>query len=190
MNQSKVRAITQKILLQMNCKLGGTLWNINIPYKTAMVIGIDAHHDVSRKKRSVCGMYRTIFICDIIYFYLLWELVKNTEKNYYLFSVSLFLPMQKLAVPSHASLCVWGDSLIMPVFMKNEEVLCILRQNCSNPCRTFIYLNRSTLYFYLFSCHVWNSFRNDEDVRNSLQNAYTSLSENNLLVNHVSIVTI
>lgn len=117
MNQSKVRAITQKILLQMNCKLGGTLWNINIPYKTAMVIGIDAHHDVSRKKRSVCGMYRTIFICDIIYFYLLWEWVKNTEKNYY-----LFLPIQKLAVPSHALLCGWGDSLIMTVFMKNEEV--------------------------------------------------------------------
>ncbi|CAB3233985.1 unnamed protein product [Arctia plantaginis] len=55
MNQNKVRAITQKILLQINCKLGGTLWNINIPYKTAMVIGIDAHHDASRKKKSVCG---------------------------------------------------------------------------------------------------------------------------------------
>lgn len=55
MNQAKVRAITQKILLQMNCKLGGTLWHINIPYKSAMVVGIDAHHDAARKKRSVCG---------------------------------------------------------------------------------------------------------------------------------------
>ncbi|XP_059057844.1 piwi-like protein Ago3 [Achroia grisella] len=55
MNQQKVRSITQKILLQINCKLGGTLWNIAIPYKTAMIIGIDSYHDASRKKRSVCS---------------------------------------------------------------------------------------------------------------------------------------
>ncbi|KAJ8714986.1 hypothetical protein PYW08_004967 [Mythimna loreyi] len=55
MNQNKIRSITQKILLQMNCKLGGTLWNINIPFKTAMVIGIDSHHDATRKKQSVCA---------------------------------------------------------------------------------------------------------------------------------------
>ncbi|KAM3965654.1 argonaute 3 [Aphomia sociella] len=55
MNQQKVRAITQKILLQINCKLGGTLWNIAIPYKTAMIIGIDSYHDAGRKKRSVCS---------------------------------------------------------------------------------------------------------------------------------------
>uniref|UniRef100_A0A2A4IUY8 Piwi domain-containing protein n=1 Tax=Heliothis virescens TaxID=7102 RepID=A0A2A4IUY8_HELVI len=55
MNQNKIRSITQKILLQMNCKLGGTLWNINIPFKSAMVIGIDSHHDASRKKQSVCA---------------------------------------------------------------------------------------------------------------------------------------
>ncbi|XP_022822730.1 piwi-like protein Ago3 [Spodoptera litura] len=55
MNPNKIRSITQKILLQMNCKLGGTLWNINIPFKSAMVIGIDSYHDVSRKKQSVCA---------------------------------------------------------------------------------------------------------------------------------------
>ncbi|XP_026756481.2 piwi-like protein Ago3 [Galleria mellonella] len=55
MNQQKVRSVTQKILLQINCKLGGTLWNIAIPYKTAMVIGIDSYHDVGRKRRSVCS---------------------------------------------------------------------------------------------------------------------------------------
>lgn len=56
MNQNRIRSITQKILLQMNCKLGGTLWNISIPFKSAMVIGIDSHHDATRKKQSVCGM--------------------------------------------------------------------------------------------------------------------------------------
>ncbi|CAH0589121.1 unnamed protein product [Chrysodeixis includens] len=55
MNQNKIRSITQKILLQMNCKLGGTLWNIAIPFKTAMVVGIDSHHDATRKKQSVCA---------------------------------------------------------------------------------------------------------------------------------------
>lgn len=61
MNANKIRAITQKILLQMNCKLGGTLWNINIPFKSAMVIGIDSYHDVSRKKQSVCGKISSLF---------------------------------------------------------------------------------------------------------------------------------
>ncbi|XP_050665702.1 piwi-like protein Ago3 [Leptidea sinapis] len=55
MNQQKLRSITQKILLQINCKLGGTLWGISIPFKTAMVIGIDCYHDPSRRLRSVCS---------------------------------------------------------------------------------------------------------------------------------------
>ncbi|XP_075980297.1 argonaute 3 isoform X2 [Anticarsia gemmatalis] len=55
MKHDKLRSVTQKILLQMNCKLGGTLWNINIPCKNVMVVGIDAHHDASRKRQSVCG---------------------------------------------------------------------------------------------------------------------------------------
>ncbi|CAH2043482.1 unnamed protein product, partial [Iphiclides podalirius] len=55
MNSQKLRSITQKILLQINCKLGGTLWNIGMPMKTAMIIGIDSYHDASRKKRSVCS---------------------------------------------------------------------------------------------------------------------------------------
>ncbi|XP_049876482.1 piwi-like protein Ago3 [Pectinophora gossypiella] len=55
MNQQKIRSITQKILLQINCKLGGSLWNISIPYKAAMIIGIDSYHDAGRKKRSVCS---------------------------------------------------------------------------------------------------------------------------------------
>ncbi|KAI8439323.1 hypothetical protein MSG28_013150 [Choristoneura fumiferana] len=37
MNAQKVRSVTQKILLQINCKLGGTLWNISIPYDFLIV---------------------------------------------------------------------------------------------------------------------------------------------------------
>lgn len=60
MNQQKIRAITQKIALQMNCKLGGTLWNINIPFKAAMIVGIDCYHDAGRKKNSVCGKFKLL----------------------------------------------------------------------------------------------------------------------------------
>ncbi|NP_001098067.2 piwi-like protein Ago3 isoform X1 [Bombyx mori] len=55
MNTNKIRSITQKILLQLNCKLGGTLWSISIPFKSAMIVGIDSYHDPSRRNRSVCS---------------------------------------------------------------------------------------------------------------------------------------
>lgn len=53
--QNKLRSVTQKIALQINCKLGGELWALDIPLKSLMVIGIDVYHDASRGGRSVCG---------------------------------------------------------------------------------------------------------------------------------------
>ncbi|XP_034834456.1 piwi-like protein Ago3 [Maniola hyperantus] len=52
-NSQKIRSITQKILLQINCKLGGTLWNIAIPLKSTMIVGIDSYHEANQKKQSV-----------------------------------------------------------------------------------------------------------------------------------------
>lgn len=43
-NDAKNRSIVQKILLQMNCKLGGTLWSIKIPLKKTMLCGVDTYH--------------------------------------------------------------------------------------------------------------------------------------------------
>ncbi|XP_056427047.1 piwi-like protein 2 isoform X2 [Hyla sarda] len=54
-NPQKMRSIAQKILLQINCKLGGELWGVDIPLKCLMVIGIDVYHDPSRGSRSVTG---------------------------------------------------------------------------------------------------------------------------------------
>ncbi|ETE62666.1 Piwi-like protein 2, partial [Ophiophagus hannah] len=51
----KLRSIAQKILLQINCKLGGELWSVDIPLKQLMVIGIDVYHDPTRGKRSMVG---------------------------------------------------------------------------------------------------------------------------------------
>nr|ANZ54961.1 piwi 2 [Fimbriaphyllia ancora] len=53
--QNKLRSVTQKTALQINCKLGGELWALEIPLKSLMVIGIDVYHDASRGGRSVGG---------------------------------------------------------------------------------------------------------------------------------------
>lgn len=49
----KLRSVVQKIALQMNCKLGGELWGVQIPIDNLMICGLDTYHDVSRGKKSV-----------------------------------------------------------------------------------------------------------------------------------------
>ncbi|KAJ8285884.1 hypothetical protein GJAV_G00032070 [Gymnothorax javanicus] len=56
----KLRSVAQKILLQINCKLGGELWTVNVPLKQLMVIGVDVHHDTSKKNRSVMGFVASL----------------------------------------------------------------------------------------------------------------------------------
>ncbi|KAM6294643.1 piwi-like protein 2 [Aegotheles albertisi] len=52
---SKMRSVVQKVLLQINCKMGGELWGVDIPLKQLMVIGMDVYHDHSRGRHSVIG---------------------------------------------------------------------------------------------------------------------------------------
>ncbi|XP_072043848.1 piwi-like protein 1 [Amphiura filiformis] len=49
-------SVATKIAMQINCKLGGELWALEIPLKSTMIIGIDNYHDSSTKGRSVCGV--------------------------------------------------------------------------------------------------------------------------------------
>ncbi|XP_065507718.1 piwi-like protein 2 [Caloenas nicobarica] len=51
----KIRSVVQKVLLQINCKLGGELWGVDIPLKQLMVIGMDVYHGHSKGLRSVIG---------------------------------------------------------------------------------------------------------------------------------------
>jgi len=44
-----------KIIMQMNVKLGGQLWAVEIPMKNAMAVGIDVYHDSLTKGTSVAG---------------------------------------------------------------------------------------------------------------------------------------
>ncbi|XP_051780036.1 piwi-like protein 2 [Erpetoichthys calabaricus] len=56
----KLRAIAQKILLQINCKLGGALWSVAVPLKRFMIIGVDVHHDTTKANRSVLGFVASL----------------------------------------------------------------------------------------------------------------------------------
>ncbi|XP_010147022.1 PREDICTED: piwi-like protein 2, partial [Eurypyga helias] len=53
--KGKMRSVVQKVLLQINCKLGGELWGVDVPLKQLMVIGMDVYHSRSRGMRSVFG---------------------------------------------------------------------------------------------------------------------------------------
>ncbi|XP_041456323.1 piwi-like protein 1 [Lytechinus variegatus] len=53
--QQMLMSVATKIALQMNCKMGGDLWRVEIPLNNLMVIGIDSYHDSLSKGRSVMG---------------------------------------------------------------------------------------------------------------------------------------
>ncbi|NXX46968.1 PIWL1 protein, partial [Tricholaema leucomelas] len=48
-------AVATKIALQMNCKMGGELWTVEIPLKQVMIVGIDCYHDTLGGKQSIAG---------------------------------------------------------------------------------------------------------------------------------------
>lgn len=58
--QEKLRAIVQKIALQINCKLGGTLWSVRVPINKVMICGIDSYHDPRNKNNSVAGFVASV----------------------------------------------------------------------------------------------------------------------------------
>ncbi|NWH96952.1 PIWL2 protein, partial [Tichodroma muraria] len=80
----KIRSVVQKVLLQINCKLGGQLWGVDIPLKQLMVVGMgvipkshffsppqkqlmvvgmDIHHSRSQGMRSVIGFVASMNQC-------------------------------------------------------------------------------------------------------------------------------
>jgi aubergine-like protein len=46
-------SVATKIAIQINCKLGGEVWALDIPLKGLMVVGVDSYHDSKHKGRSV-----------------------------------------------------------------------------------------------------------------------------------------
>ncbi|XP_069136145.1 piwi-like protein 1 [Argopecten irradians] len=56
----QLMSVATKIAIQLNCKLGGEVWRLQIPVSNLMVIGIDTYHDSVNKGRSVGGV-----VCSI-----------------------------------------------------------------------------------------------------------------------------
>ncbi|WKX94696.1 hypothetical protein Q1695_011735 [Nippostrongylus brasiliensis] len=46
-------SIVLKILLQMNCKMGGALWKVQIPLKKTMIVGYDLYHDSTLRGKTI-----------------------------------------------------------------------------------------------------------------------------------------
>jgi len=46
-------SVATKIAIQLNVKMGGEVWGVEIPIKNTMVVGIDTYHDSAKKGRSV-----------------------------------------------------------------------------------------------------------------------------------------
>ncbi|XP_037958160.1 protein argonaute-3 [Teleopsis dalmanni] len=59
-NRAKVKSIVQKIALQINCKVGGDLWHVNIPFKNVMICGVDVYHDPSKRQNSVSAFVSSL----------------------------------------------------------------------------------------------------------------------------------
>lgn len=55
--EDRMKSIVMKIALQINCKLGGSLWSVQIPYDCSMVVGIDVYHEgVGNAGQNVVGI--------------------------------------------------------------------------------------------------------------------------------------
>lgn len=55
-----LKTVAQKIVLQMNCKLGGELWRLAIPIKKVMIVGIDVYHKIEKKYKSIAGFVSSL----------------------------------------------------------------------------------------------------------------------------------
>jgi len=53
-------SVATKVAIQMNCKMGGEVWHLDVPLSNTMVVGIDTYHDSSKKGRSVAGVVATM----------------------------------------------------------------------------------------------------------------------------------
>ena len=78
-NEKRLTSVAQKIILQVNCKLGGELWACPMPFKDLMIVGIDIYHDASRKGSSYAGVVSSVNDVASRYFSLVKEQKQGQE---------------------------------------------------------------------------------------------------------------
>lgn len=59
-NPNKKRSVVQSMIMQINCKLGGSLWMVPIPLRNTMIAGIDTFHDAKNRSKSVSAFSASI----------------------------------------------------------------------------------------------------------------------------------
>jgi len=59
-NEKRIQSVVQKIALQINAKLGGKLWGLNIPISSVMVIGIDVYRDKGATGSEIAGVVASL----------------------------------------------------------------------------------------------------------------------------------
>lgn len=59
-NEKRIQSVVQKIALQINAKLGGKLWGLNIPIASIMVIGIDVYRDKGATGCEIAGVVASL----------------------------------------------------------------------------------------------------------------------------------
>ncbi|EEB19250.1 protein piwi, putative [Pediculus humanus corporis] len=55
-----VMSIATKVAIQINSKIGGAPWTVNIPFDNFMVVGYDVCHDTVRKSKSVGALVASL----------------------------------------------------------------------------------------------------------------------------------
>lgn len=63
-NMASVMSIATKVLVQVNCKLGGIPWTIKLPIKGMMSIGFDVTHDTRNRNMSYGAFIATMDLKD------------------------------------------------------------------------------------------------------------------------------
>ncbi|GLV46571.1 aubergine, partial [Carabus blaptoides fortunei] len=55
-----VMSVATKVAIQINCKLGGAPWTVEIPISNLMVVGFDVSHDATDKSKSYGAMVSSL----------------------------------------------------------------------------------------------------------------------------------
>lgn len=92
---SMLTSVCTKIAMQMNCKMGGALWRLNILMHDTIILGYDTFHDTVNKKKFVilmksmldlhlkfCGVPHHFFVQTIF-------VLEGTEKRWILLDTVL-----------------------------------------------------------------------------------------------------
>ncbi|KAK2837637.1 hypothetical protein Q5P01_014849 [Channa striata] len=96
----KLKSVAQKILLQINSKLGGELWTVSVPLKHLMVVGVDVHHDTSKLHQSVMGFVASVN-SSLTRWYSRVTFQKPSEELIHGFRVCLLAALQKYFEVTH-----------------------------------------------------------------------------------------